>query len=256
LPPTEIKKVTRPHLFAHRGGNAAINAKENTERAFNSAIRLGYRFIETDIIVTKDGKVICYHGAHNWYAKRLSGLELRRKLQKLTYDQINTKGIAKGSEMPLLENILKKFPDICFSIDVKTRQAITPLAKVIKEAEAQNRVVITSFSLYRSLRTNRLVRGTYRGSCTCLSRVSLKAFPPFSLIFFIFAGFIGITYLQVSYRRITKNFIKQARKRGITVYAWTVNEEAIIKKMLALGVDGVMSDESKLLLETAKSTKA
>lgn len=256
MQPAQFNKIKKPHLFAHRGGSAARNAKENTQRAFNSAVRLGYRFIETDVIVTKDGKVICYHGAHNWYAKRLSGLELRRKLQKLTYSQINAENLSKDTEMPLLEDILRTFPDTCFSIDVKTRQAIKPLAQVIKEARAQDRIIITSFSLYRTLKTNHLIRSTYKGSCLCLSRISLKAFAPFNLIFFIFAKFIGINYLQVSYRRITKNFVIQAHKKGITVYSWTANTDPLIRKMLALGVDGVMSDESKLLLETAKNTKA
>lgn len=253
MQPSQFEKIKKPHLFAHRGGNAAKNARENTAQAFNSAIRLGYKFIETDVIVTKDGQVVCYHGSHNWYAKRSSGLELRNKLQRLTYDQINDENASKGSEMPLLKDILRKFPSTCFSVDAKTRQVIAPLSKTIKESKAQDRVIVTSFSLYRTLMTNRLTRGTYKGSSLCLSRISLRALPPLYPLFLIFAKLLGIKYLQVSYRRITKDFLKKAHKRGITVYAWTVNDEETIQKLLAMGVDGLMSDESKLLLQTAKN---
>lgn len=228
---------------------------ENTVKAFSDATGLGYGFIETDVISTKDGEAICYHGAHNWYAKRLSGLELRRKLQKLTYDQIKQKNGSRERQMPLLGDVLMKFPQTCFSIDVKTKESISPVVQAIKKQKAQDRVIITSFSLYRTLRANRLLRGGHIEASLCLSRVSLWAIPPFNRFFFRFAKTLGIGYLQVSYRRITKRLVSLAHKQGLHVYAWTVNDEQGIKKMLSLGVDGIMSDDTKLLMRTVKNKK-
>ncbi len=252
---SQFKLIKKPHLFAHRGGNAAGSRKENSKRAFNSAVALGYKFLETDVVLTKDGEVICCHGSHNWYTKRKSGLELRKKLQKLTYKQIREKDFLDGEEMPRLEDILIAFPKICFSIDVKTKEVILPLVDLLRKLKAEDRVIITSFSLLRTLKTNKLLRGKRGEASLCLSRFSAKAFSPVNSIFIPFVRILGVSYMQVSYSRITKRLINIAHKNSIYIYAWTVNDEENIRRILGLGVDGIMSDETKLLLQTAKIKK-
>ncbi|HEX5456581.1 MAG TPA: glycerophosphodiester phosphodiesterase family protein [Candidatus Saccharimonadales bacterium] len=253
--PVLFRSIKKPHLFAHRGGNAAEGAYENTAKAFKSAVRLGYKFIETDVIVTRDNQVLCYHGAHNWYTKRHSGLELRRKVQKLTYAQVRAQKLPDGQEIPKLEDILRAYPKVLFSIDVKTREAIGPLVKLIKRLGAEDRVIITSFSLYRSLKANQLLRGHDRQASLCLSRVSAKALSPINSLFIRYIRLLGVRYLQISYTRINKRLIRLAHKNNIYVYAWTVNNQKAMKKMVKLGVDGIMSDESELLLKTVKNKK-
>lgn len=252
---TKIKAIKRPHLFAHRGGNQSGQEFENTMKAFSTAVDLGYKFLETDIIVTKDGKVVCYHGSLTWGDKRISGLEVRRKLQKLTYVQIKQRAISKEHQMPLLEEVLKKFPQICFSIDVKTKEVIRPAVKAIKKAKAEERVIITSFSLSRSIKANSLLRGKDRQAALCISRLNFWIITPFNRLFLPYLKARGVTYLEVSYRRINKSLISLAHNRGIFVYAWTVNDAKNIKRLLALDIDGIMSDETKLLLKTAKKQK-
>lgn len=253
---SRFDSIKRPHLFAHRGGNAAGEHKENSKRAFNSAVRLGYQFLETDVILTKDKQVICCHGSHNWYTKRRSGLELRKKLQKLTYKQIKEKYYLDGVEMPRLEDILTSFPKALFSIDVKTKEVIIPLVDLLRNLKAEDRVIVTSFSLLRTLKTNKLLRGRKIKASLCLSRFSAKAVSPINSIFIRFVRVLGVRYLQVSYSRITKRLINIAHKNGIYIYAWTVNDQESMRRILDLGVDGIMSDESKLLLQTVKNKKA
>ena len=250
-----FQSIKKPHLFAHRGGNASRGAYENTDKAFRSAVRLGYKFIETDVIVTRDNQVICYHGAHNWYTKRNNGLEIRRKIQKLTYKQVRAKKLPDGQEIPKLEDVLQAYPQILFSIDVKTKEAVVPLVRLIKKLGAEDRVIITSFSLYRSLKANQLLRGHDRQASLCLSRVSAKALNPINGLFIRYMRLLGIRYLQVSYTRINRRLVKLAHKNDIYVYAWTVNKQKAMRKMAKLGVDGIMSDEAELLLKTVKNRK-
>jgi glycerophosphoryl diester phosphodiesterase len=250
-----FRSIKRPHLFAHRGGNAAEGAYENTAKAFKSAVKLGYKFIETDVIVTRDNQVVCYHGAHNWYTKRYNGLELRRKMQKLTYRQLKAKKLPDGQEIPRMEDILKAYPEVMFSIDIKTQEAVVPLVRLIKKLGAEDRVIITSFSLYRTLKANQLLRGHDRQASLCLSRASAKIIRPINSLFIRYLRLLGVGYLQVSYTRISRRLVKLAHKNNIYVYAWTVNKPEAMKKMIKLGVDGIMSDESELLLKTVKNKK-
>lgn len=251
----ELEKIRKPHLFAHRGGNAAGDLKENSKRAFNSAVSLGYKFLETDVILTKDKQVICYHGAHNWYTSRKSGLELRKKMQKLTYKQINDR-VETAEKVPLLEDILTSFPQVCFSVDVKTKEVVEPTVEVIRSLKSADRVIITSFSLFRTLKANKLLRGQEKQASLCMTRLSFKLLPLIDEVFIRVARHLGIRFFQISYSRITGRLLRLAHKNSIAVYAWTVNEKKDISRLLDLGTDGIMSDESKLLLETAKSREA
>ncbi|HYF97313.1 MAG TPA: glycerophosphodiester phosphodiesterase family protein [Patescibacteria group bacterium] len=253
---SQIKAIKKPHLFAHRGGNQSGREFENTIKAFSTAVELGYRFLETDVIVTKDSKVVCYHGSLTWGDKRISGLEVRRKLQKLTYSQIKQKAASKEYEMPLLEEVLRKFPRICFSIDVKTKEVVEPVVKVIKKVKAEERVIVTSFSLKRSIRANSLLRGDEIQAALCISRISLWIITPFNRLFLPYLKARGIAYLEVSYRRVNKSLISLAHSQGIFVYAWTVNDAKDMERLLQLGIDGIMSDQTKLLLQTVKKQKA
>lgn len=216
---------------------------------------MGYKFIETDVIVTRDNVVVCYHGAHNWYTKRHNGLEIRRKVQKLTYRQVRAKKLPDGQEIPKLEDILNTYPKVLFSIDVKTKEAVVPLVRLIKKLGAEDRVIITSFSLYRTLKANQLLRGHDRQASLCLSRVSAKAISPINSLFIRYMKLLGVRYLQVSYTRISRRLVKLAHKNDIYIYAWTVNKPKAMRKMVKLGVDGIMSDEAELLLKTVKNKK-
>jgi glycerophosphoryl diester phosphodiesterase len=246
----QFEKTPKPHLFAHRGGPQAGEYPENTMIAFENAVKLGYKFIETDVIATRDGEVICYHGAQNWYMKRKSGLQVRRKLQKLTYKEIKT---SLGEDTaPRLEDVLNSFPAALFSIDAKTKEAVIPLVNSLKRLKAEDRVIITSFSLRRTLKANKLLRGNDPRASLCLSWFNAWSITPLNIIFLPFMRSLGIRYLQIAYHRITRRSVDLSHKNGISVYAWTVNDRESIRKMLSIGVDGVMSDKTELLLRISR----
>lgn len=250
----QFDSIAQPHLFAHRGGNRAGKI-ENTKESFIRADKLGYKFIETDVILTKDRQVICYHGSRNRFTKKFSGLEVRKVLQQLTYNQIKSQGIA-GNGPPKLLDILEAFPKTRFSIDAKTKEVAEPLVEVIKQAKAANRAIITSFNLERTLTANRRLRGDNLKASYCLS---LTIAPIVSLLpgpYLSYLKFRGVIFLQTPYRFINQRLVNAAKKRQMIVYAWTVNDERAIRKMFKLGVHGIMSDDPELLLKVAKDQKA
>lgn len=254
MPITRFEEIEKPHLFAHRGGNQSGPHLENSKKAFISASKLGYRFLETDVILTRDKQVICYHGAQNWYTRRKSGLEIKRKMQKLTYGEIQKMKLLGNEPVPRLEDVLKALPESFFSIDTKTKEVVVPLVNLIKKLGAEERVVITSFNLLRTLKADLLLRGgTEKQASLCLNRTTTYLVRPLLGTFFSVLKSLGVGYLQVSYGGITRRVLEIAHSRGLYVYAWTVNGEQNIRKMLALDIDGIMSDDTELLMEITKS---
>lgn len=242
-----------PHLFAHRGGNAAGKKAENTLAAFQTAVDLGCNFLETDVIATKDNQAVTYHGSANFIMKLIFGLEIRRKFQKLTYGQIKNTIKPGGKTIPRFKDILSKFKEQSFCVDIKTNEAVIPFVEIVKKSKAQDRVVITSFSKKRSLLANRLLYGEdFDKACLCVYRIKgtfISVFPGVALSRLKRQGF---GYIHIPYRCVSKKLLKEAKKQNFKIYAWTVNKEDEIKKLLSWKIDGIISDEVEDLMKSAK----
>src|SRR6185312_1461522 len=117
-----------PIAIAHRGGDAAGDDQENTLAAFKAAQALGYKYGETDVILTADGQVAAIHGSRNWLQTQFNGHPPRRALQKLTLKEIQ-RHAAEGVKITALEEIITSLPKMKFFIDPKTDQVVLPLAK-------------------------------------------------------------------------------------------------------------------------------
>ena len=101
-----------PLAFAHRGG--AAHQPENSWRAFEHAVGLGYRYLETDARATADGVLLAFHDET---LDRLTGRKGR--IAELPYRTVATALIDGREPIPKLEDLLGSWPDARFNIDVK-----------------------------------------------------------------------------------------------------------------------------------------
>src|SRR6266480_489914 len=140
--PTAFLDHPRPLAFAHRGG--AAHAPENSWRAFEHAVGLGYEYLETDVQATADGVLIAFHDRT---LDRVTGRPGR--VCRLTLKEIAGARIEGTEPIPVLEDVLAAWPDVRFNIDVKDAPAIAPLAGVLRRTNAWDRVCVVSFSASR-----------------------------------------------------------------------------------------------------------
>ncbi|MBO0772864.1 MAG: glycerophosphodiester phosphodiesterase, partial [Actinobacteria bacterium] len=131
-----------PLAFAHRGGSA--HAPENSWRAFEHAVGLGYRYLETDLQATADGVLLAFHDRT---LARVTGQAGR--VCRMPHSAISRALVAGTEPIPLIEDLLGAWPDIRFNIDVKDTPAIGPLADVLRRTNAWDRVCVCSFSASR-----------------------------------------------------------------------------------------------------------
>ncbi|MEV7221471.1 glycerophosphodiester phosphodiesterase [Streptomyces sp. NPDC056353] len=225
-----------PLAFAHRGG--AADGLENTLRQFRSAVEAGYRYIETDVHATRDGKLVAFHDATLDRVTDGAG-----RIADLPWENVRHARVAGEEPVPLFEELLETFPEVRWNIDVKAEPALGPLLELIRRHDAWDRVCVGSFSEARVVRAQRLAGprlatsyGTRGVLGLRLRSWGLPAAPRRSAVA------AQVPEAQSGVRVVDHRFVRAAHARGLQVHVWTVNDPDRMHRLLDLGVDGIMTD--------------
>lgn len=247
-------KQNNPLLIAHRGGNVAGTDRENTIAAFKKAVELGYRYLETDVLLSRDGQVVAYHGSRNRYFALKTRLMLRRKLEELNYSEIQKSITPGGEKPPLLDELIELFPECRLKIDAKTDKVYKPLIKLLVDRKVLDKVCIATFNPWRMRRIQKeLAFYGAKPPTELIISPTMVALLKISGLFnwYVLRAKTDIIGLPQSF--ITRRIVKSLHKKNKSVYAWTVNREKSMKRMVSNGVDGIISDEIILLKRTISS---
>jgi glycerophosphoryl diester phosphodiesterase len=235
----------RPVAFAHRGGSA--HAPENTWRAFEYAVKLGYAYLETDARGTADGQLMAFHDRTLDRVTDGSG-----PIAALRYADVTALRVAGTEPIPLLEDLICAWSDVRFNIDLKDEAAIRLLPEVLRRTGAWDRVCVTSFSGARL----RVFRGLAdRPVCMAVSPASVAAVrftPALPVAMRAQARRLDRAHArcaQVPGPVASAAFLRRAHTLGLAVHVWTINDKAAMHRLLDLGADGIMTDQIALLRE-------
>ena len=234
-----------PRVLAHRGLH--LDAPENTAGSFRAAIEAGATFIETDVVGSKDGLAII---SHDTTLDRIS----TRTGRVSDYTAAELADIDLGGEGFLtLAQALEQFTTARFNIDVKAETAIDGVVRAVNDAEALDRVLITSFSAQRRRATMARLPGVASSASATEFLVIAAAArmgitPPLPLVHAlqIPERANGITF-------VTERLVNRYHRAGLEVHVWTVNDEATMRRLLALGVDGIVTDRADIALGVVNS---
>jgi glycerophosphoryl diester phosphodiesterase len=227
-----------PLAFAHRGG--AAHHPENSWPAFEHAVSLGYRYLETDLHATADRVLVAFHDPTLDRVTDRTG-----RVARLPWAQVSAARIGGTEPIPRAEDLLGAWPQARFNLDVKDEPAIAPLAEVLRRTGAWDRVCVTSFSA-RRLRAARQALG--RPVCMSLSPSGVAAVKAGSgPVMARRLAAAGVRCAQVPVRIANRGFIRRAHALGLQVHVWTVNDRLEMSSLLDLGADGIMTDDTVLL---------
>ena len=235
-----------PIPFAHRGG--ASEAPENTMPAFEHAVKLGYRYIETDVHVTSDGVLLAFHDDVLDRVTDGTG-----RIDRLPWANVQQARVDGREPIPLLEDLLGTWPELRVNIDPKHDGAVSALAAVLQRCDAVDRVCVGAFSDRRLARVRALLGPRV---CTSLGPRSIARLRAAS--FGVPAGRLPAPCAQVpaAARGVTlvdSRFVVGAHKRGIDIHVWTIDDRDEMVRLLDLGVDGIMTDRPAVLREVLES---
>ena len=224
-----------PVAIAHRGGSYL--GSENTMEAFENAINMGFKFLETDIQITRDKKLIAFHDNTLNRVTDHKGYIINK-----TWNEIKKTKVAGKFNIPLLSDIFYSWPEINLNIDPKNNASISTLIEFLKENNFFDRVCIGSFSGKR-LETLRKIFGS--SLCTSAGPLEVLKLKLSSLNlrnFKIDANCVQVPLKYFEIKIIDRNFINYCHELNLKVHVWTINEIKEMEELLDLGVDGIMSD--------------
>ena len=225
-----------PIPFAHRGG--ASDVPENTMPAFEYAVNLGYRYVETDVHVTADGVLVAFHDND---LRRTCGRAGR--ISDLPWSEVKTARVGGEAPIPLLEDLLGAWPDLRVNIDCKSDAAVPALAAALRRGNALDRVALGAFS---DIRLKRLRRELGDDVCTILGPAavaSLKFGRPRRI-----AGMAAqVPVKQGPLTVVDHTFVRKAHALGLAVHVWTIDDALEMLRLLDMGVDGIMTDRPQIL---------
>jgi len=219
-------------LLGHRG--ARLYAPENTLAAFDLALEHGAQGFEFDVRSTRDREPILCHDP------KFHRLVIRRQTLKQLHAMCNT----PDGMPPTLEEVLARYGHSAFlNIEIKVRGMEDLVARAVKHARP-HRYFISSFlpSVVRKLHAldRSLVLGTLAQTTWQLRR--WRTLPA--------------TYVVPNYRLLSRRLVEKLHRAGKTVITWTVNDRKQMLRLAELGVDGIISDDTKLLVETLRGKGA
>ncbi|MGH9805415.1 MAG: glycerophosphodiester phosphodiesterase [Candidatus Acidiferrales bacterium] len=224
--------MKRPLIVAHRGARG--RRLENTVAGFRDGVARGAEWVELDIHRTADGALVVFHDF------ALGG----RRLAQLALEEAKQRAVRRGAELPTLEEVFDALPrSIGVNIEIKAPGIGRELISLLARRRATRRVLVSSFhhptirdlaALRPRAATGLLARRPMRDPVGALRRAGARA-------------------LVLHHTAVNAKLTEQAQRAGFAVWVWTVNRERDLRRMLALGVDAVITDYPEKLLRLRDS---
>ncbi|GGA32281.1 glycerophosphoryl diester phosphodiesterase [Kroppenstedtia guangzhouensis] len=238
-------------IFAHRGFSAA--APENTMAAFRLAAEAGADGLELDVHLSKDREVVVIHD--ETVSRTTDG---KGKVRELTLEELRRLDAGSrfgrefaGEKIPLLHEVLELAvqKNLWLNIELKNNKFPDPaLEEKVLELTARfgltRKVIFSSFNHY-SLRRLKEKQPEVDTALLYMARL----IEPWH-----YADRVGADSLHPYWPTVTEEVIRSCRERGLNLRPFTVNQAREMRRLIRLGVNGIITDKVSLLSELLGKT--
>ncbi len=225
-------------IIGHRG--ASGHAPENTLAAFRRAVELGARFIETDLQLSRDSRLVAIHD--DTLDRTTNG---RGPVNRLTLAELRELDAGSwfgpqfaGERIPTLQEILQfaRETDVVFYLEIKSSSGAWGMEHTVvgalREAQEVVRPVVLSFD-HDTLAAVRRIEPT-------LMTGFLFQWPLEDAVDLAIRA--GARQLAPHGDQVTPELVTAARHNNLQVVTWTINAPAQMRALISAGVDGIMTD--------------
>ncbi len=254
----------RPLVIAHRGG--AGLAPENTLEAFRLSDELGADVLELDVRMTSDGKLIVFHDSRverttngRGAVENLTLAEIKKLDAGFRWTKDDGKSYpyrGRGVRVPSLRDVFETLPKANLNIELKsdTPSPVNRLCGLIREFDAAERVIVAAamHSVLAQFRRECIGVATSASASEstgflALYKIGLSKNFDARMQAFQIPRYLG------SMEVVTRDFVAASHERNLKVQVWTINKREEMKRLIEIGVDGIMTDYPDRLLETINS---
>lgn len=241
-------------VIAHRGSR--LLWPENTTFGFERAAELGVELFETDLRVTADGELICFHDATLDRTTDGSGLTARTTFADVAALDAGCRH-RRGEEFPFraqelrvstFESVVEQFPEAAFIVDLKVDGTEERLARLIAERDLKQRVIVGSFSdqrlaRFREMTSNKVATSTAPNETVrAIGSTRSGKWNPFG----VSTAAMQVPVSWYGFPIVSRRLVDLVHRWGRLIHVWTVNEPSEMERLFEIGVDAVITDRPDL----------
>lgn len=241
-----------PHSIikvAHRGVPSLV--PENTIASYKHALTLNIDMLEIDIHRTRDNKLVIIHDPTTDRTSLEKGI-----IKNLTYKELEKYDVGKwkgesfiGERIPLFEDVLQLIEnvDIKLLIEVKQPEKYPGIEEQILKSIDENgineeQIIIQSFNKksiqkFQALRPGIKLGVLIKKKDKFISKSTIRKIGAYA------------NYINPNYKIVTKRFVEVAHQSNMKVLPYTINDKQAAHDMLAIHVDGIITDYAQSLEE-------
>ena len=233
--------------MAHAGGGYEGNIYNNTEEAIINSLDNGFRFMEVDMTLTADNKLVCSHGWDKNTCKA-TGIEYLDKTP--TYDEFmgwKIQGKYKTIDASTVISCMREYPDLLVEVDLKkfgqakTKRMIYQLVNLANNDETiLDRILMQFTSEEAFFAIEEIYHFKYYQYFTYKSKIVKELDNVIK-----FCKDNEVTSIAVNYTVLTSDMIKQIKDNGFYLLAFTIDDKEIAGEYLTKGVDSICTNHLK-----------
>lgn len=225
--------------------------------AFEGAVGTGIMHLETDLRMTSDGTIVCFHDRTvdrttngSGEVSAFSFAELSRLDAGHRHGAVDGHPFrGQGTRVPTLEELVTSFPDAGLVVDLKAEGMAAGLAAIIARHSLHDRIIVGSFSDRRLSEFRAMTGGrvaTSAGQATVRNwLISTRLGRPFPGP----AQALQVPARSRGLRVVDERLVAAAHALGLQVHVWTVNQVDEMTALLEMGVDGLVTDRPDVLAD-------
>lgn len=226
-------------VIGHRGASSI--APENTLKAFRKAIELKADYVEFDVHQSKDGEIVIMHDSNTFRTTGHLGL-----IKEMTIDELKQLDCGEGERIPTLRELIKLAKGkINLNCEIKARGFTKEIINILLEEDILETTIVSSFKHDILLEMKEIE-----------PQIKLASLEPIKFGWIrnwifrkkLYKDVIDKNYYAINpfFKLVNKNFISKVHNNGLKIFPWTINSESTIKKLIELGVDGIITNDVEL----------
>ena len=215
--------MIRPLLLGHRGARAVSSIPENTLASFDRALADGCDGFEFDVRLTLDHEAVVCHDA------------------QVGADKIERVPAKQVPQLPRLRDVLQRYRDSFLDIELKVKGLEKVVVDLFLRGRPRKDFVVSSF-LPGALKALHAEDATIPLGLICETPTQLRLWNE-----------LPVQYVIPHYELVDAELVRKVKGSGKKIIVWTVNSAEDMQRMAACGVAGIISDDTKLLVQTLGS---